>query len=91
MSLFILFLFLLIDLSKREKGTLICCSTYLYIHWLILICALTGDQTHNLGVLGQHSNQLNHPDRKNHVTILIKFLQQWNDKHKTIKKKKVLQ
>ena len=55
---------------------LICSSTYLYIHWLILICALTGDQTHNLGVLGQHSNQLNHPDRKNHVTILIKFLQQ---------------
>ena len=29
-----------------------CCSTYLCIHWLILVCALTGDQTHNLGVLG---------------------------------------
>ena len=25
------------------------------IHWLILICALTGDQTCNPGVLGQHS------------------------------------
>ena len=37
---------------RREREMLICCSTYLCIHWLILICALTGDQTHNLRILG---------------------------------------
>ena len=36
---------------KRERETLICCSTYFCIHWLLLIHALTGDQTHNLGIL----------------------------------------
>ena len=37
---------LLIDFRKREEGrereTSICCSTYLRIHWLLLVCALTG-------------------------------------------------
>ena len=28
---------------KGERETLICCSTYLCIHRLILLCALTGD------------------------------------------------
>ena len=30
---------------KRERGggREICCSTHLYIHWLILICVLTRD------------------------------------------------
>ena len=37
---------------------LVCCSTYLCIHWLILTCTLTGDQTYNLGILVQCSNQL---------------------------------
>ena len=40
------------------RKTSICCPTYLCIHWLLLVCALTRDQTHNLGVLGQCSNQL---------------------------------
>ena len=35
---------------KKERETLICCSTYLCICWLILVCALTGDPTCNLGV-----------------------------------------
>ena len=35
-------------------------STYLCIHWWLLVCALTGDQTQNLGVLGQCSNQLSY-------------------------------
>ena len=26
-----------------ETETLICCPTYLYIHWLLLVCALTRD------------------------------------------------
>ena len=30
----------------RKRGTSICCFTYLCIHWLILICALTRDQTY---------------------------------------------
>ena len=44
--------------GERESETSICCSTYLFIHWLILVCALTRDWTCNLGVIGQHSNQL---------------------------------
>ena len=45
-----------------------CCSTYLYIHWLILVCALTRYQTHN-GVWGQHSNQLSY-SAKAHLGVL---------------------
>ena len=29
---------------ERERETSICCSTYLCIHWLILICPLTGTE-----------------------------------------------
>ena len=43
---------------KWETST--CSSTYLCINWLILVCALTRDWTRNLGILGPHSNQLNH-------------------------------
>ena len=35
---------------ERDTSTSICCSIYLCIHWLILVCALNGDWTHNLGV-----------------------------------------
>ena len=38
--------------GEREREREICCSTYLCIHWLIPVCALTRDQTLNLGVLG---------------------------------------
>ena len=50
---------------EREEGRerSICCSTYLCILWLILICALTGGQTCKLGISGQHSNQLSNPTR----------------------------
>ena len=34
----------------KERETSICCSIYLFIHWLILVCALTWDQTATLGV-----------------------------------------
>ena len=40
----------------RKREALIACSTYLCIHWLILMCALTGNFTRNLGVLGHCSN-----------------------------------
>ena len=46
--------------GEEEQETLICYSTYLCIHWLILICTLTEDQTHNLGLSGQCSNQLSY-------------------------------
>ena len=50
-----------IDLREREKEReRICGSTYLNIHWLLLVCALTGDQTHTHGVSGRYSNQLSH-------------------------------
>ena len=42
---------------------MICCSTYLCIHWLILVCALTGDPTCNLDIWGQHANQLSYLTR----------------------------
>ena len=45
--------------GEREKErTLIYCSTYSCIHWLLLVCALTRDQTFNLGISEQCSNQL---------------------------------
>ena len=34
---------------KRKRETMICFSTYWCIHWLSLLCALTGDWTCNLG------------------------------------------
>ena len=37
------------------EGGEICCFTYLCIHWFILVCDLSGDWTHNLGVSGQRS------------------------------------
>ena len=47
--------------KEREKQkTLIWCSTYLYIHWLLLVCALTRGWTHNCDALEWCSNQLSH-------------------------------
>ena len=54
------FSFLMDCVLERERETLICCYPYLCIHWLILVCALTRDQTCNLGILGQCSNQLSY-------------------------------
>lgn len=42
------------------------------IHWLFLICALTGlNLYHSLGVLGQHSIQLSYLARANNPVFLI--------------------
>lgn len=42
------------------KGeTSICCSINLCIRWLV--CTLTGNLAHNLGVLGQRSNRATRP------------------------------
>ena len=45
---------------ERERETPVCCSIYLCINWLLLVCALTGAQTRNLGISGWHSNQLSY-------------------------------
>lgn len=42
----------------REGDRFVVLLIYIYFHWLLLVCALTGDRTHNLGVPGQYSNQL---------------------------------
>ena len=55
--------------------TLICCFTYLCIHWLLLVCALARVWTHNLGVLGWHSNQLSYPAKGLSESY---FLCHWN-------------
>lgn len=36
---------------------------YLCTHWLIIVCALTGDQTFKVRMSGQCSNQLCYPGR----------------------------
>lgn len=41
-------LFFFIINWEREGGE-ICCFTYVGIYWLLLVCALTKDWTHNLG------------------------------------------
>ena len=41
-------------------------------YWLILICALTGDQTRILRALGQHSNQLSYSARATKSFLLIR-------------------
>ena len=46
----------------EERETLIR-STYICIRWFILVYALTGDPTYNLGVSGRCSNQLNYAAR----------------------------
>ena len=37
---------------ETERNTPICCSTYLRIPWLMLVRALSEDQTDDLGLLG---------------------------------------
>ena len=54
-SFFFFFYVLILEERKRERETSVCCSTYWCIHWLLLICALTRDQAHNIGVSGRHS------------------------------------
>ena len=59
---------------------MIYCSTYLCIHWLILVCALTRDQTHNLGVSVQCYNQLSYSARTYTCLLLDSDNFFWNFK-----------
>ena len=67
--------FKFIDLREREeerkRERSIYCFIYLYIHWLNLVYTLTRDQTCNLSVLGQSSNQLSHSTRADWVAFLL--------------------
>ena len=69
---------LYIDFRGREGGgereTSICCSTYVCIPWLLLVRALTRDQTYNFGVPGWCCNQLSYPTRTQ-----VLFKQWWRD------------
>ena len=47
---------------EREKHQFVL-PPYLCLHWLILVCAPTGDRTCKRGVWGRCSNQLRHPAR----------------------------
>ena len=44
-SFFFYIIYIFLNFYLLEGETLICFSTYLCIHWLILLCALTGDRT----------------------------------------------
>ena len=55
--------------ERRDIETLIYCSTYLCIHWLLLVYALAGDQTCNLAGLGQCSKKLSYPARADGVFL----------------------
>ena len=55
--------FLILEREEKREGErerLICFSTYLCIYWLLLVCALTRDRTHNLGESEQCSNQVSY-------------------------------
>ena len=56
---------------ERRRETSVCCSTYVCIYFLILVCALTGDWTSHLGLLGRFSNKLSYLTRA--VVILFSF------------------
>ena len=58
--------------GETHTHTSICCSTYLCIYWLILVCALTRDQTHNLGISGQCSKTTELPGQGPSQSILNK-------------------
>ena len=57
---------------ERERETPICSSTRVRIHWFSPVCALTWDQTHNLGKSGQCSNPLSSPARAQIFFLLNK-------------------
>ena len=66
---FLIFIYWCLEREEgREKRTSVCNSNSWHIHWLLLICTLTGDWTCNLGVLGQYSNQLSSLAR---TTVLL--------------------
>ena len=60
--------------ERGREGREICYYTYFCIHWLILTCALTGDQTCNLGELGGRFNQMSCTARALHTVRISVIL-----------------
>ena len=73
--------------QKGEREISICCSTYSCILQLFLLCALTGNQSHNLGTLGLCSKQVHNLARA--TEILLKCDYQYNLVRYLGKKKKI--
>ena len=74
------FLFVYVLFIDERERNINLFSTYLCLHCLILVCALNGDRAHNLGVLGQCSNQLSYPVRApssllKEIFFLLKILE----------------
>ncbi|KAF6114751.1 hypothetical protein HJG60_010685 [Phyllostomus discolor] len=70
-------IFLLIDFRERKgrgREKEICCSTYLCVHWLTLVCAVTRDRTHNLGIWERCSNQLSYLARSRSGNTKVRHL-----------------
>ena len=71
------FFYLLILERERKEGRekhRFCCPTYLCLHWLLLLCALTGDKTRNTGASGRCSNQLSYPARASFTSFTSDFI-----------------
>ena len=65
-GIFLYYFFLL--MKEREKIS-IWCSTHSRIHCLTSAYVLARDQTHNLGMLRRHSNQLSYPPKEHYLFI----------------------
>ena len=78
-DLFVFFFFLLFlereegVEREREREILICCPFYLCIHWLTLVCALSGYRICNLGISRQWFNQLSYPARETFFVLMGKL------------------
>ena len=57
----------------KETEILTCHPTFLCIHWLFLVCTLTGDRTHNLGVSVHCSNLVRYPAAKATLAFLKSY------------------
>ena len=66
-----MFFFFLTYWFERERETSICCSTYLCIHLLILVCVQLGDGTCKLGLTGWHTTQLSYPARASLTMVCL--------------------
>ena len=67
--LYILFIDIKERKGERERRRSICCSTYLCFHWLILVCAQTGDQSAILAHQDALTNRATRPGPKEAISI----------------------
>ena len=58
---------------QTDRQTLTCCSTYLSIHWLLVVCTFTRDGTHNPGLAGWLYNQSSYSVRASLAPSICSF------------------